>query len=167
MMQTNVAQLLKAPTGSFRRHEVKEEVDVFGDGHYGQVRGDVEFLRTQRGVLVRATLLVEVELTCSRCLRTFTTDLSLDIEEEYMPIADVDTGAPLPAVEEPGAFTIDERHILDLTEAVRQYAIMAIPMKPLCREDCPGMRYANESGEPEADAAGAVDPRWARLTKLQ
>jgi uncharacterized protein len=41
--------------------------------------------------------------------------------------------------DEPGAFTIDRNNILDLEEAVRQYSTLAIPMKPLCREDCPGL----------------------------
>ena len=33
----------------------------------------------------------------------------------------------------------DERHILDLSEAVRQYAIIGVPMKVLCREECAGL----------------------------
>jgi len=45
----------------------------------------------------------------------------------------------LPPPDEAGCFTIDEHQVIDLTEAVRQYALMAVPMKPLCREDCAGL----------------------------
>ena len=69
----------------------------------------------------------------------FTYPLTLNIEEEYFPTTDVVSGASLPIPDEPGCFTIDEHHILDLTEAVCQYALLAIPMKPLCREDCAGL----------------------------
>jgi uncharacterized protein len=65
--------------------------------------------------------------------------LTLNIEEEDFPMTDVNTGVPLPEMEEPGYFVIDEHLILDLSEAVRQYALMAIPMKPLCRPECPGI----------------------------
>jgi uncharacterized protein len=66
--------------------------------------------------------------------------LILNVEEEYFPITDVNTGVPLPEPEEePEVFVIDEYLILDLSEAVRQYALMAVPMKPLCRPECPGI----------------------------
>jgi uncharacterized protein len=41
--------------------------------------------------------------------------------------------------EEPGCFTIDEYHVIDLTEAIRQYTLLALPMKLLCREVCAGL----------------------------
>lgn len=137
MMRINVAQQLKAPIGSVRDYEVSEEVNFAGGSH--QVQGEVRLIRTNRGILVRGRLHTEIEVTCSRCLNSFACPVNLDIEEEYFPTTDVVTDASLPVAEEPGCFTIDERHILDLTEAVRQYALLAIPMKPLCREDCAGL----------------------------
>jgi uncharacterized protein len=95
--------------------------------------------RTNRGILVKGTLDTGVEVTCSRCLGSFSHPLTLDIEEEYFPVIDVSSGTPLSEPEEPGSLTIDGHHVLDLTEAIRQYALLAIPMKPLCREDCSGI----------------------------
>ena len=136
-MQINVAQLLKSPIGETREYEVSEVTDI--DGSNCLVEGKVKLMRTNRGILVKGTVHTEAEVTCSRCLNVFSYPLTLDIEEEYFPTIDVISGAPLALPDEPSAFTIDERHILDLTEAIRQYAIMAIPMKPLCRVDCPGL----------------------------
>ncbi|MBA7552431.1 hypothetical protein ES705_44992 [subsurface metagenome] len=136
-MQINVSQQLKAPIGSRRSYEVSEIINIAGGT--SMVHGKVGLTRTHRGILVKGALHTEVEVTCSRCLSLFSRPLALNIEEEYFPIIDVSSGAPLSLPEEPGCFTIDEHHILDLTEAMRQYMLLAIPMKPLCREDCAGL----------------------------
>jgi len=136
-MQINVSQLLKASIGSTRNYKVSETVDISGSECL--VQGEVGLIRTNQGILVNGTLHTEIEITCSRCLGGFTYPLALNIEEEYFPTTDVVSGTSLPIPDEPGCFTIDEHHILDLTEAICQYALLAIPMKPLCREDCAGL----------------------------
>jgi uncharacterized protein len=138
-MQINVAQILKAPVGSTRNHQVGGAVDISGNGVASEVYGEVELLRTNRGILVRGILHTEIEAVCSRCLTAFRCPMDLKIQEEYFPVIDVVSGAALALPDEPGSFTIDESHILDLTEAVRQYALLAKPMKPLCGENCAGL----------------------------
>jgi uncharacterized protein len=167
-MEINVAQLLKSPIGTTRQYEVSEIVDC-GNGGY-PVEGGIKLTRTNRSVLAEGTMRTEVKVTCSRCLRLFTCPLTLNIVEEYFPTIDVLSGNPLPSPEEPGAFTVDEHHILDLTEAICQYTSMATPMKPLCREDCAGLcpqcgHDLNQGpcGCPQQE----IDPRWAKLRELQ
>jgi uncharacterized protein len=168
-MQINVAQLLKAPIGSTRDYEIKQVIDITGDGASSLVQGKVSLMRTDRSILVKGTLDTGVELTCSRCLSPFDCSLTISIEEEYYPTTDVDTGAAIAVPDELGCFTIDENHVLDLTEAVRQYALLAIPMKPLCREDCAGLcPYCGHNlnlGPCGCPPRGA-DPRWSELNKL-
>lgn len=139
MIQENVAQLLKEPVGSTRDYELDESVDITGSGSGGRVKGKVRLTRTNRGILAQGTINTGVEVTCSRCLSQFRCPLTFTVEEEYFPVIEVSSGMPLSPPDELGSFTIDEHHILDLTEAVRQYALLAIPMKPLCREDCAGL----------------------------
>ena len=168
-MQINVSQLLKEPIGSSRNYEVNEIVDVTGGGSGGKVQGEVRLLRTHRGILVQGKLHAEVELTCSRCLSLFNCPLKMNFEEEYIPIIDVVSGVPLPSPEEPGSFVIDKRHIIDLVEAIRQYTLLAIPMKPLCREDCTGLRQDcghNLNQGPFDCPPQTVDLRWSELSKL-
>ena len=136
-MLINVSQQLKAPIGSVRNYEVSETVSIAGGSSL--VQGEVRLIRTNRGILAKGRLCTEVEVTCSRCLSLFSCPLSVDIEEEYFPTTDVVSGTSLSLPEEPGCFIIDEHHILDLTEAICQYVMLAIPMKPLCREDCAGL----------------------------
>ncbi|UCB43404.1 MAG: DUF177 domain-containing protein [Dehalococcoidales bacterium] len=167
MLQMNVSQQLKEPIGATRNHDVDDIVDIIGADR--QVEGKVMLTRTDRGILVRGTLYTELELTCSRCLSLCSCPLTLRIAEEYFPTTDIMTGAPTLITEESGYFTIDEHHILDLTEAIRQYATLAAPMKPLCRENCAGLcptcghnQNLGECNCPPSD----TDSRWAALRKL-
>jgi uncharacterized protein len=169
-MQINVAQLLRASIGSVRDYDIKRVIDITGDGVNSLVQGKVRLLRTNRSILVKGTLGTEVELTCSRCLGRFSCPLGINIEEEYYPTADVDTGVAIALPDEPGCFTIDQNHILDLTEAVRQYALLAVPMKPLCKEDCAGLCPFcghNLNQGPCGCPSQSADPRWAELSKLK
>ena len=169
-MRLNVSQLLKAPIGTTRDYnKMNEVIDIAGEGNNCRVYSDIGLLRTHRGILAKATLAIETGLTCSRCLTLFHCPLSLNIEEEYVPVLDIITGAPLPPPEDPGSFAIDEHHILDLIEAIRQYALLATPMKPLCREDCAGLcpNCGQNLNQGPCDCpAQAIDPRWSKLSKL-
>ncbi len=168
-MQINVSQQLRSSIGSVRDYEVSAIVDVAGDGNGSLVQGKVRLMRTDRGILVEGMLDTDVELTCSRCLGLFDCPLTLNVEEEYFPTMDVVSGLSLPLPEEIGCFTIDEHHVLDLTEAIRQCALLAIPMKPLCREDCTGLcpncGHNLNQGPCNCPPRGA-DPRWSELSRL-
>jgi uncharacterized protein len=132
-------------------------------------QGTLRLLRTDRGILAKGNIHADIELTCGRCLIPFNHHLALNIEEEYFPTTDVNTGTAIPLPEEPGAFTIDEHNILDLSEAIRQYALMAIPMKPLCRQDCAGLCPTcgtNLNQTPCTCPPQTADPRWEGLRKL-
>ena len=164
-MEINVSQLLKASIGAVRNYEMNEIVDIAGGE--SMVRGEVRLMRTDRGILAKGILHTEVEVTCSRCLSLFGCPLDLNVEEEYFPTIDVVSGASTPLPDEPGCFTIDEHHVLDLAEAIRQYALLAIPMKPLCREDCAGLCPScghNLNQGPCDCSPQEVDPRWSKLT---
>ena len=166
-MQINASQQLKAPIGSTRHYRVNEVIDIgCGDS---LLQGEVELMRIDRSLLAKGRLRTDTELTCSRCLTLFSYPLTLNIEEEYFPTTDVVTGASLPLPDDPGCFTIDENNILDLTEAIRQYALLATPMKPLCRQDCAGLCPAcgcNLNQEPCNCSSKPADLRWSELSKL-
>jgi uncharacterized protein len=135
-LEINVAQLLKAPVGTQRDYELSGDVDI--EGCQSMAEGQVDLVRTDRSILTRAVFQLAVEATCSRCLGTYRCPLHLKFEEEYFPLADVVNGRILPVPEDSG-FTIDEHNILDLSEAIRQYALLAVPMKPLCSPECAGL----------------------------
>jgi uncharacterized protein len=133
-MKINVAQQLKEPVGTVRYLRIDEATP---EGF--PIRGEIKLLRTNRSILATGTLHTRVKSVCSRCLEEFEQKLTLQIEEEYFPTREVMSGAPLGVPRDSGALTIDENHILDLSEAVRQHILLARPMKPICREDCAGL----------------------------
>ena len=166
-MEINVSQQLKEPVGSTRDYELSELVNT--NGNASMVEGRVRLMRTDRGILAKASLSTQLEANCSRCLSLFSCPLALSIEEEYFPTTDVITGTSLPLPEEPGCFSIDEHYILDLTEAIRQYSLLVVPMKPLCHEDCAGLcpqcGHNLNLGSCQCPPQ-QIDPRWAELSKL-
>jgi len=169
-MRFHVAQLLKDGIGATRSYEVHEpDAVVADDGSRGLVEGTLSLLRTKSGILAKAALRLHYPDVCSRCLTPIKVPLELQIEEEYQPTVDVLTGTPGPPPEDPSVLLIDEHHVLDLTEAVRQYRVLAAPMQPLCRPDCAGLcpvcgQNLNES--PCACPRDEYDPQWSALAKL-
>jgi uncharacterized protein len=169
-MDMNVSQLLRDPIGSTRHFHIDEIVNITGDGQNHKIQGDCLMLRTQRSILVKCTLNTEVELICSRCLGKFHYPLKIRFEEEFLPTVDVQSGMPLPPAEESSAFTIDEQHTLDLTEAIRQYSLLAIPIKALCKKDCAGLcpTCGKNLNQGKCDCPMQdIDPRWSKLAELK
>jgi uncharacterized protein len=139
----NVSQLLREPIGSSQSHDISgtiyEEVEGF-------VEGKANLIRISRGVLVQCKLTAEVKLICSRCLNTFLCPMSFAVAEEFLPISNVSGDLGLSSPEQSEEFTINNKNILDLSELIRQYLLLNLPMKPLCRPDCPGIKEANSHG---------------------
>ncbi len=137
-MQFNVSTLLQEPIGSTRLAEVEDEpVQVPASGYTASATGTIRLMRTQRGVLAHADVRVRPSLECARCLQPFEAELRLVIDEEFIPLRDPITGDAVSA--DPDEFRIDGRNHLDLSEAVRQYEQAALPIRPLCRDDCAGL----------------------------
>jgi Predicted metal-binding, possibly nucleic acid-binding protein len=95
--------------------------------------------------------------------------LPIEIEEEFFPTIDLKTGLHIDWSDDEDALDaprIDEKHILDLTDVVRQELLVGLPLHPLCRLDCRGI--CPECGaDRNAKAANAIrrrptraGPRW-------
>jgi uncharacterized protein len=168
-MLFNVSLLLREPIGARREFAIDEEWTP-DDAGAVRVLGAVGLLRTDKGVLATAVLATELNATCDRCLCPVRVPLRLEFSEEFFPVIDPFTGWMLPEPEEPTPFRIDEHHLLDLDEAVRQAWLLTRPMRVLCRENCAGL--CPECG---ADlnrglcrcAQQAFDPRWQALAALR
>ena len=139
----NVAQLLKEPVGSKRSYDIDEVIE---EQPVGSVEGKIMLVHSGQGVLVRGKLTAEVELTCSRCLNVFLCPISFTIEEEFLPTHDVSNGLPLSLPPDLDGFTIDSNHMLDLGKLIRQYVLLNLPTKPLCKSDCAGIEGMNLYG---------------------
>ncbi len=137
----NVAQLMKSPVGTSLTADIQEDqVQLDNDLKVvSPITGHVRMRRVNQGLLVDGAVDLTIELTCARCLKQFEQLQHVPFEERFYPTVDVITGTPLPPIDEDDVFSIDEHHQVDLTEAVRQSVLLALPMVTLCKEDCAGL----------------------------
>ena len=136
-MQINVSQLLKEPVGAERDYSINSSVNIMETGSLNAVQGNVRLTRTNTSILAKGKVSTTIYMDCARCLNKFGCPVVLDFEEEYFPVHTI-SDFDLPP-DEDDMFTIDENRTIDLTEMIRQCALMAIPMKPLCSDDCEGL----------------------------
>ena len=161
----NVAQLLKEATGASRRYQLKE---ITEGSPPPKMTGEITLIRSRKGILVTASITTQIEVVCSRCLSPVDLKLSFGIKEEFFSKVDVFSGLALSLSDEPGSFFIDENHILDLSEALRQHFLLAIPMKPLCQPNCAGLCSVCGSNLNLGVCNCSVrDRRWSKLKKLK
>ena len=162
-VQYNVSMLVQGPVGSVRRYSVDGDVRIGDERRH--VRGEATFLRTPDGVLVTAELAGIASEQCSRCLGDVTLPIAMTISEEYIATVDGNTGAALMPPVDLEAYRIDEKHTLNLEEAVRQSWSGALPMQPLCRQDCRGLcsRCGQDLNVAGCSCPPETDERWNAL----
>ena len=71
-------------------------------------------------------------------------------------------------------FLVSAALLADLDAVLKQDAqeiLLDIPMKPLCRDDCPGIcpgcGFATGSEQCTCDSGKQIDPRWLELRKIR
>jgi uncharacterized protein len=123
---------------------------------------DVRMESVSEGVLVTATAQAPVTGECARCLDPVAQPVEVRIQELFGYTED--DGAD----ETDGYALVGD--LLDLEPALHDALVLALPLAPLCQEDCPGL--CAECGVPLAQAGPdhghgpPIDPRWARLQQV-
>jgi uncharacterized protein len=130
-----------------------------------QVSLTVRLESVTEGVLVSARARAALTGECSRCLRGLTD--TLDIEFQQLYAYEHSTTDETTDEDEVGRVQGD---LIDLEPELRDAVVLALPMNPKCREDCPGL--CPDCGVPwdelpEDHSHEQVDPRWAELGKLK
>ncbi|MFF4751879.1 YceD family protein [Streptomyces sp. NPDC002514] len=133
---------------------------------------DLRLESVMEGVLVTGTARARAEGECVRCLEPVGLELEADFQELFSyPDAD-DRGR---VIAEPGDDAEDDEDryfvedgLFDLEPLLRDAVVLALPMQPVCRDDCPGL--CSECGARLADEPdhhhNAADIRWAALQGL-
>jgi uncharacterized protein len=169
-MLFNVLHELRQSLGAVNEFDLRDRQVKAGDVTIRDLEGTASFLRTDRGLLARTRASGLIDEECSRCLKPVQSPVHVDFEEEYVPLFDANTGAPirLSEEEEEVTFRIGPRWDLDLREGLRQYILMNEPAKPLCKPDCAGLCPVcgadMNAGPHECEAQ--KDERWSALTGL-
>lgn len=157
----DVGFLLHQDVGYNRKYEINEKnVQIAEDLDACDLTGEIQFTRTTAGLYARGKLKVQTPLECVRCLSEFDQKLSAELSELFAFSPDKETDPLL---------TIPQTGILDMTELVREYLILDIPIQPVCGTECAGL--CEICGNPKQDGIcehpeEEIDPRMAVLKSL-
>lgn len=147
---------IPAPAGAAR---LGLETIVVPEG--AQIELDVRLESVTEGVYVSGSVHAPLSGECSRCLDALTDEIDVELSDLFAypdSVTDETTDADeLPRV-------VDE--MVDVEQTVRDAVVLALPLAPLCRADCPGL--CPDCGEKWAELAPdhgheTLDPRWAAL----
>ncbi|WP_181160514.1 YceD family protein [Streptomyces solincola] len=126
------------------------------------------------GVLVTGTARASAAGECVRCLEPLHREVTADFQEMFSYPDTDDRGRRKPADDVDGEDAEGEDIVpledgmFDLEPVLRDAVVLALPMQPVCREDCAGLcpdcgLNLNEDPDHHHDA---VDIRWAALQGL-
>jgi uncharacterized protein len=123
------------------------------------LRLDVTLESVTEGVLVTAKVAAQVTGECARCLEPVAQTIEVRCQELFryeQRAGDADEDG----------YSLDG-DLLDLEPVLRDALVLALPLSPLCQEDCPGLcaecgALLAQAG-PEHGHERAIDPRWAGL----
>ena len=113
-------------------HEFPFEVSkiVIDDLELRNVEGSVHVGRTQQGLVIQGNFEGDTTIECVRCLKDFSHHLTWEITELYAfhnkPVDEM--GLILP-----------EGAQIDLAPILREYALLEIPISPVCKPECKGL----------------------------
>jgi len=135
-------------------------VEMVGVPEGTDIELDFRLEAVMEGVLISGTAHASLSGECARCLDPVTLPIEVDFQELFV-YSDTRSGESA----EEDEFRL-EGDLIDLEPVVRDAMVLALPLSPLCRDDCPGL--CSECGVRLADAEPdhhheAVDPRWAAL----
>ena len=161
---------------------------------------DVRFEAVTEGVLVTGSATAPLAGECARCLAPLAATVTASFTELYLyadgsrrPYDKHDKHDKHEQHDRHGKKDRHDRHdsrewfdenteqddeelyyldgdLLDLEPALRDAVVLALPMSPLCREDCPGLcvecGVALADAGPDHEHQDAPDPRWAGLKQF-
>ncbi len=149
--------------------------DVIGVPEGAPVELDLRLESVMEGVLVTGTARARAEGECVRCLEPLGLELEADFQEMFSyPDADDRGRVKAEPADDAGESAENEDRLFledglfDLEPVLRDAVVLALPMQPVCQDDCPGL--CSECGARLADDPDhhhdAVDIRWAALQGL-
>jgi uncharacterized protein len=123
---------------------------------------DLRLESVVEGVLVTGTVTAPVIGECARCLSPVQDEVTVEIQELY---AYEDSATEETTEEDEVSHLAGD--LLDLEPVVRDAAVLALPLSPLCRDDCRGLCAECGAALDELPAdhshPAPLDPRWAAL----
>jgi uncharacterized protein len=127
----NIGFIIHQEVGYSHEFEFQfEKVKLGDDLELRNFAGAAQVGRTPQGLLVTGSHAGETTLECVRCLKEFDQALAWKMTEMY--------AFTEKSVSESGLIVPEDAQI-DLQPLLREYALLEIPINPICKPDCKGL----------------------------
>jgi len=145
--------------------ENKIDVLELNDPFYGNYKSDVMLQKLHDQLIVSVTSKFKVKFECDRCGTEFKSTLRSDYKMIYLM-----NEAP----EETDSINVNylsrDADKIDIKSDVREFALLSIPMKKLCKDDCKGLCFkcGKDLNKEQCTCNNdEIDPRWKPLMNLK
>jgi uncharacterized protein len=132
---------------------------------FGRYLSEVKLTKLHNRVILDIELKTEASFECDRCGVNFNCNLQNNFQMVYL-FGD----SPEVSDSDNIVYLAPDADKIKLAKEFRDYAILSIPMKKLCKEDCKGFCYSCgknlNNGSCKCEER-QVDPRWQPLMELK
>jgi uncharacterized protein len=164
-LRVSVAEILGYP-GEYRDIRLDRPISgvrtALARGTEAPVHAELRAESVVEGILMTGAVRAGTTLSCARCLDEFPSEVGLELCELFA------SPGHEPSVEDE-AYRVEGNEV-DLEPMLRDALTLALPLHPLCREDCPGL-CATCGRRLDVGSCDCfqeeTDPRWAELDALR
>jgi uncharacterized protein len=129
--------------------------------------GKVELVTPALGeIRVSGHVSVAMEADCDRCLEPAPCPIDADFDLVYAPLAIAPSSEEVELDPDEAEMGFYEGDGIELNDVLREYILLALPVKRVCREDCKGLCPVCGQSRNQKECAChavAVDDRWEAL----
>ncbi len=142
-------------------------VDLIGVPAGAELDLELRLESVMEGVYVSGTVTGPLRGECGRCLEPVNDTITVSVQELYSYTDKRDSAAS--GDDDEDEVSQMQGDLLDLEPVLRDAVVLALPLTPLCQEDCSGLCV--ECGErlddlPDNHTHDVVDARWGALAGL-
>jgi uncharacterized protein len=145
--------------------EEKTENLELDNPFYGKFRSFVTLNKLHDQIIISVNSQFKVKYECDRCGIEFNSKLNSEYQMVYLMNEE-------PAETDSINVTYLSRTAdkIDIKNDVREFALLSVPMKKLCKEDCKGLCYkcGTDLNKEQCKCSNEeIDPRWRPLLNLK
>ena len=142
------------------------DLDIF-EPYVGNFKTNVALSKFDSQIILDAETGIPANLICDRCAKEFQSVIKSNYRMVYLFRVNYDDEE---SEKEEVVYIHPETDKIELDKDIRDYAVLAVPMKNLCSDDCKGLCPKcgkNLNDDPCSCTEENIDPRWEPIQKLK
>jgi uncharacterized protein len=133
----------------------------------GKFKTNIALTKFDNQIILDSETVIPTSLVCDRCTRDFQSEIHSKFRMVYLFRTNFEESEKEKV---DVVYLHPEADKIDLDKDIRDFAILAIPMKRLCSEDCKGLCPKcgkNLNDGPCNCTIEIIDPRWEPILKMK